>query len=560
MSMIHKLFFLILALSGAGQCVAASDYAKFSYFNYRGEDEYYQQNPLVADGDFFNPVIGGWASDPSICRVGDDYWLVTSTFGYFPGVPLYHSRDLVSWEHVRNVLSRPSQLPWLNGLSIDKGGIYAPALSYNPADGKYYMITTCVMNGADGSTKNFYVTASDPLGEWSDPVVLDDVVGIDPSFFFDDDGKAYIVYKSDEHSVVKWSNYRALSIVEFDPIAGHTVGTPVHFREEGVGPEERLERDEGPHIYKIDGKYYLLAAEGGTNWVHSEVCYRADSVFGPYRRWSRNPMLTQRLLKTNRRLPVTSAGHADMVQTPEGGWYAVFLGCRPWNDGEDHLGRETYLMPVRWSADGFPYITQNLDTVPLKSNRQGLKGVQNSLQSGNFEWRDDFSDEKLRPEWMSLWGDPAQWCKTGKGLRLEYAGVDSRSGSVPACVLRRMQHHRFEAETELFPDGNKGHAAGMLLVKNEQRQLFLAVQGDRVNLYKLGKKRQRELLASAQLDNPSGPIGLKVVSKGSAYDFFYRPRGGEWTPLIADVPAEHIATQRGGFTGSTIGLYATSTM
>ncbi|MDE6179012.1 MAG: glycoside hydrolase family 43 protein [Duncaniella sp.] len=549
-----SLLLILLCLHTAG----AED-VRFGHFTYTGADDYFAANPLTEPGDYFNPVIAGWASDPSICRAGDDYWLVTSTFGYFPGVPLYHSRDLVSWEHVANLLSRPSQLPWLEGVSIDKGGIYAPAITYNPRNKTFYMVTTCVLNGKEGGSINFYVTAKDPRGPWSDPILLPDVEGIDPSFFFDEDGKGYIVHKSDEHSPVKWSNHRALSIIEFDPATGKTVGKPVKFKEEGVGPEERLERNEGPHIYKIDGKYYLLAAEGGTNWVHSEVCYRADSVFGPYRRWSRNPMLTQRLLKPNRTHPVTSAGHADIVQTPEGDWYAVFLGCRPWNNGEDQLGRETYLMPVKWSADGFPYITQCLDTVASKRNIPGLKTVQKPGQTGNFEWTDRFASSSLRPEWMGLWGDPSPFAKTGDGLRLTAAPADSKSGKTPAYIGRRIQHHKFAAETEVSPAGADGVSAGMLLVKNEQRQLFLAVQKGRVALYKLGKKKDNTLLKSAPIPSSvNGAIGLKAISKGTAYDFLYRLPGGEWTMLAADIPAEHIATQRGGFTGSTIGLYATS--
>lgn len=548
----------ILFASAVSLSALAGGGAKFSYFSYEGDDEYYRNNPLTAPGDYFNPVIGGWASDPSICRTGDDYWLVTSTFGYFPGVPLYHSRDLVSWQHVGNVLDRPSQLPDLPGLSIDKGGVYAPALSHNPADGKYYMITTCVMHGKSDETVNFYVTAEDPRGAWSEPVVLDSVTGIDPSFFFDDNGKAYIVYKSDEKSPVKWSNHRALSIIEFDPATGRTVGAPVKFKEEGVGPEEKLERNEGPHIYKIDGKYYLIAAEGGTGWSHSEVCYKADSVFGPYRRWSRNPMLTQRLLKPHRKLPVTCAGHADLVQTPAGDWYAVFLGCRPWNDGEDHLGRETYLMPVRWSADGFPYITQNLDTVPLRANIPSLAAPQQSQQAGNFAWRDDFTTTSMRPEWLSLWGDPKPYYTTGKGLELQYAPMDSRSGSVPAYLGRRMQHHRFTAETEVTLAPRADESAGMLMVKNEQRQIYLAVSEGKVSLLLLGKKGRSETLAEADIDTRGKTIGLRVVSEGDRYRFYYRPSGGTWTQLGEGTPAEYIASQRGGFTGSTIGLFATS--
>lgn len=555
MSRLLSLAAIILSLTFP--TAIAGSKAHFGYFRYEGNDPYYAGNPISSPGDYFNPVISGWASDPSICRVGDDYWLVTSTFGYFPGVPLYHSRDLVSWEHVANILDRPSQLPDLPGLSIDKGGVYAPDLTYNPHNGKYYMVTTCVMNGKDGETVNFYVTADNPLGEWSDPVILDTVTGIDPAFFFDDDGKAYIVYKSDEKSPVKWSNHRALSIIRFDPASGKTVGEPVKFREEGVGPEERLERNEGPHIYKIDGRYYLIAAEGGTNWVHSEVCYRADSVFGPYTRWSRNPMLTQRLLKTNRRLPVTSAGHADMVQTPHGDWYAVFLGCRPWNNGEDHLGRETYLMPVRWSADGFPYITQSIDTVPLCANIPGLDAPQKSLQAGNFVWRDDFTSPALRPEWMSLWGDASVYCTTGKGLDMEYAPVSSQSGTVPAYIGRRMQHHRFTTETEVTAGGAPGESAGMLLVKNEQRQLYLAVKAGKIELLKIGRKERPDILAAADADTTHGPVGLRTVSNGDTYDFYYRLPGAGWTALATGVPAEHIATQRGGFTGSTIGLFAT---
>ena len=552
---------VLAALAGttASLCATAHSTADFSYFTYEGNDDYYNDNPLTAPGDYYNPVISGWASDPSICRVGDDYWLVTSTFGYFPGVPVYHSKDLVSWQHVGNVLDRPSQLASLPGLSIDKGGIYAPAITYNPHNKTYYMITTCVMNGKgrDGHSENFYVTAKNPAGPWSDPVVLVDVDGIDPSFFFDEDGSGYIVHKSDEHSPVKWSNHRALSIIRFDANTGRTVGKPVKFREEGVGPEERLERNEGPHTYKINGKYYLLAAEGGTNWVHSEVCYRSDSVFGPYRRWSRNPMLTQRLLKPNRKLPVTSSGHADLVQTPAGDWYAVFLGCRPWNDGEDHLGRETFLMPVKWSADGFPYITQCIDTVGLKLNIPGMAGTQRPGQAGNFVWHDDFSSKSLRPEWLSLWGMPSEYFTTGKGLKLTCAPVDTQSGVVAPYLGRRMQHHKFTADTELTFSPEAGEAAGMLLVKNEQRQLFLAVRKGDVTLFQIGKNKATPL-ASQPIVNNGSPIGLRVVSDGDTYDFYYRQSGGEWTPLKQGVDAEYIATQRGGFTGSTIGLYATS--
>lgn len=552
-----------LSLAAALLCaaVASGSEARFSHFSYRGDDDYCREE-LTGPGEYYNPVISGWASDPSVTRKGEDYWLVTSTFGYFPGVPLYHSRDLVSWEHVGNILSRPGQLPPLDGLSLDKGGIYAPAITYNPHNDLFYMITTCVNNGKgkDGGSVNFYVTAKDPAGEWSDPVVLDGMTGIDPSFFFDEDGSGYIVYKSGEHSPVKWSNHRALSIVRFDAATGKTVGEPIPFREKGVGPEERLERDEGPHIFKAKGKYYLIAAEGGTGINHSEIVYKADYVMGPYERWGRNPMLTQRLLKPNRKNPVTCAGHVDVVETPRGDWYAVFLGCRPWNDGEDQLGRETFLMPVEWSADSFPRIIHNFkDTVALRSRIPGLDAPQRLGQAGNFGWTDRFDSERLAPRWMSLHGSAADFYKTGDGLAMECAPVDPRTSGTPAYVGCRIQHHKFAAETEvsLKPKGNE--AAGMLLVKNEQRQYFLAVREGEVALLLLGKGKA-EVLASAKTETDGGkPVGLKAVSKGTAYDFYYRDVAADgWRLLASDVPAAHIASQRGGFTGSTIGLAATS--
>lgn len=529
---------------------------KFDFFRYAGADKIYRADSLNAPGEYFNPVISGWASDPSICRNGDDYWLVTSTFGYYPGVALYHSEDLITWEHAGNVLTGDAFGRLLEGVSLDKGGVYAPAISYNPHDGLYYVVTTCVMNGKDGSTLNFYVTATDPLGQWNDIRVLEGVEGIDPSFFFDDDGSAYIVYKSDEKSKYKWSNHRALSVVRFDPEQGHIIGEPQKFRETGVGPEERLERDEGPHIYKIGGKYYLLAAEGGTNWVHSEVCYRADSVMGPYERWSRNPMLTQRLLKPNRKNPVTSAGHADMVQTPDGKWYAVFLGCRPWHNGEDQLGRETFLMPVRWSMDGFPYITQNIDTVALKGRMPGPATGQKAVNAGNFVWTDDFSSDVLMPQWLSLWGSASAYCRLdGSSLELSPAPCDTRSGKTPAYIGRRIQHHDFDVETRLTLPSEKNVRGGILIVKNEQRQMMFAVSKEKVSLRRIGKGEDE--IASALLACTGENVELRVIHRDGKYEFLYKTCAADgWQTLVSDVPSDYLATQRGGFTGTTIGVFA----
>lgn len=548
--MLRKLLSGLVILSATG--INAETKAKFSQFSYEGNDRYYEVSEIPATGGYFNPVISGWASDPSVARKGNDYWLVTSTFGYFPGVPVYHSTDLTTWTQVGNVLSRPSQLPWLEGQSLGKGGIYAPAISYNPANDTFYVITTCVTK--KGSI-NFYVTAKDPAGPWSDPVVLDDVDGIDPSFFFDDDGKAYIVHKAEEHSPVKWSNNRALAIIEFDTKTGKTVGQPRKFREEGVGPEEKLERNEGAHIYKINGSYYLLAAEGGTSWCHSEVCYKSDNIWGPYRRWSRNPMLTQRLLKPNRTTPVTCSGHADMFQDTKGDWWAVFLACRPWMDGTEQLGRETFMLPVRWSSDGFPYITQNIDTVASTVSHPGI-GHQRPINAGNFSWTDDFSSPTLRPEWISLWGSPDGMMTTGDGLTLTCAPIDSRSSKTPAYVGRRIQHHDFSASTTvtLPADASAADAAGILIVKTEQRQIFFAVTAGGIKLLQPGGK----VLSEADVVTAGKPVSLKVDCTGGDYSFSYSIAGSPFKTLASGVSASFTSSSAGGFTGTTIGLFATS--
>ncbi len=542
--------FLAIALC---MSIAAKDergsIAKFDYFEYIGNDDFYRENPLPHDNSFYNPIVPGWHSDPSICRVGNDYFMVMSTFTYYPGVPLFHSRDLVNWRQIGNILDRPSQLPALQGQPINTGGIYAPAISYNPHNKTYYMITTDVGRG------HFYVTTQDPFGKWSDPHWLPTIGGIDPSFFFDDDGKAYIVHKEDTEGKPKWSNFRSIRITRFDTTTGDVFGEDMPFRESGVGPEERLDRNEGPHIYKINGKYYMICAEGGTSWAHSEVVYRADSVLGPYTRWSRNPMLTQRLLKANRNNAVTCTGHVDIVDTPDGEWWGVFLGCRPDQNGFECLGRETFIMPIKWSADGFPYMTQSKDTIPLVLHRKGIKREKN-VTFGNFTWRDDFTGKTLRPEWLSIWGSAEKYYKTGNGLRLSCAPITLKDRRTPAYIGRRLQHHKYTVTTCLIFKPEEGEAAGLLLVKNEEHQYFMALRKGYLALLQIGRGADKEI-ATQPIKTDGRPISLRIEARGTLCDFYYKEEGNGWQLLAKDIDATHISSRRGGgFTGSTVGMYA----
>ncbi len=517
-------------------------------FTYQGNDDYYSTTALPTASSLFNPILPGFYSDPSICRAGDDYYLVTSTFCYYPGVPIFHSRDLVNWRQIGNVLNRPSQLPHLTGQNTGTGGIYAPAISYNPKNKLFYMITTDVGRG------HFYVTTSNPqLNNWSDPVWLPEIGGIDPSFFFDEDGSAYIVHKENTDGQPKWSNHRAIRIIRFDTESGKVFGPDEKFREVGVGPEEHLGRDEGPHLYKVNGKYYLICAEGGTSQFHSEVVYRADSVMGPYTRWSRNPMLTQRELKPNRSNAITCTGHLDMVQTPQGRWYGVFLGMRPNINGNESMGRETYLMPIKWSLDGFPYVTQEKDTIPLVLDIPGTVRSQD-VTFGNVSFTDDFSHPSLRPEWMSLRGAIDTLCTVGKGgLRMKASATSASRKATPSFIGRRIQNKKFETTQSVHLDLRREALAGMLIFKTEARQYFLASDGEQMRLLRIGANKV-ETVASCPCKYTA--LELKAVSRGDTYDFYFRElTAPDWTLLVSGISTAYTSSSAGGFCGTTVGPY-----
>ena len=291
---------------------------------------------------FTNPVLPGFYPDPSICRVGDDYYLVTSTFAYFPGVPIFHSRDLVNWRQIGNVLDRPSQLN-LDGAD-HSGGIYAPTIRYH--QGRFYMITTNVTHGG-----NFLVTAEDPAGPWSDPYWLEDAPGIDPSLFFDDDGKVYYTGNRPNPGGMRYNGDCEIYLQELDLKTMRLTGE-VHVLWKGA--LRKAIWPEGPHIYKVNGYYYLVIAEGGTAHEHAVTVARSEKITGPYIGNPVNPILTHRHL--GRDYPIVNVGHGDLVETPNGEWWFVVLASRPYGGYYRNLGRETFLVPVRWE-NGWPVMS-----------------------------------------------------------------------------------------------------------------------------------------------------------------------------------------------------------
>jgi alpha-N-arabinofuranosidase len=530
--------------------------AFFDNFSYSGNDDFYDKNALPGEDYFYNPILPGWYSDPSICTNGKDFFLVTSTFVNFPGVPIFHSTDLVNWKQIGHVFSRESQLVNMVGQHTS-GGIFAPAISYNPHNETYYLITTNVGAG------NFFVKTKDPFGEWSDPIMLPDVQGIDPSFFFDKDGKAYIINNDAPEGPALYDGHRAIRIQEFDVETEKTFGPRKVLVNGGIHFEEKPVWIEGPHIYNINGKYFLMAAEGGTSVNHSEVILRSDSPMGPYKAWDKNPILTQRHLDPSRPEPITCAGHADLVQTAEGDWWSVFLACRPIDGKFENLGRETFILPVRWSEDGFPYMTQGDEVIPMIVQKKGItKG--SKVTFGNFSVTEDFDSTQLAMEWMTMRTsakDLYSLTDHSGFLSLKCSENPTTEMKTPAFVCRRIQHHKFECSSDMyFNPADEKETAGILLYKDERHQYFLStgIEGDQkyVSLNKVSKDGT-EVIAKENIGKKADMIILTIKSSGTNFSFYYSTRDIKNKLLADNIDAYHLSTANSfGFTGTTIGMYA----
>ncbi|HWR16763.1 MAG TPA: glycoside hydrolase family 43 protein [Terriglobales bacterium] len=558
---IHKLLvfaFLLSAIPLFSQPKQnQSGWIEFRSFTYTGEDSL-SQPVTPKPTEYRNPILAGFYPDPSIVRVGDDYYLVNSSFAWYPGVPIFHSRDLVNWKQIGHVLDRPEQLK-LQGAGVSRG-IFAPTISFH--DGLFYMITTLV----DG-IGNFYVTAKDPAGPWSDPIALPEIQGIDPSFFFDDDGKAYIVHNGippDNKSL--YQGHRALYLFPFDTKAGKVSGAGKIIVNGGTDISKHPVWIEGPHIFKRDGVYYLIAAEGGTSENHSQVVFRSRSVEGPYEPYAGNPILTQRTLSPTRPDPITSTGHADFVETANGEWWAVFLGCEPYQDDLYNIGRETFMLPVKW-VNGWPTILDEGKVVPRVVTRPKLP-VQSGIarMTGPLQWTANFRGQQLPFDIITLRTPSSRWWSfdsKSNAIFLQPRPEDLDSRNDPSLVARRQQHNKFSSTVQLnFKKADKPSDAGLVTFQNETHSYFLGVRtlGQTARKVFLEKRDGTvSQVASADLPRNARNVMLKVEGDGARYRFSYRVGAGAWTPLGGEQDGTILSTKKaGGFVGTVISLFARS--
>ena len=519
-----------------------------------------------------NPILPGFNPDPSICRVGEDYYIATSTFEWYPGVQIHHSTDLVNWRLVKRPLDRADQLD-MRG-NPDSGGIWAPCLSY--ADGMFWLVYTDIKR-LDGNFKdghNYIVTAPSIEGPWSDPVHVNSS-GFDPSLFHDDDGRKWFVNMVWNHvsdgvgGSPKHPSFAGILLQEYDAVTERLVG-PV--KNIFLGSPQGLV--EGPHLFKRGGWYYLTTAEGGTGYDHCVTYARSRNIDGPY---DLDPDIHLITSKDAPDAPLQRAGHGQLVETPDGQFYHTHLTGRPLRGGPQNtrrspLGRETAIQKIVWSEDGWPRLAHGgqVPAVEVPAPGDAVFVPKPSIV------RDEFDSEDLPPDF--------QWLRTPVAERifslsaapgyLRLFGRESiGSWFEQALVARRQEEFSFRAETEvLFRPESFQQAAGLTHYYNRHKFHFAAVTFD--------PKRGRVLRIMSCLgdwpdgrltfmpDEPvalpgDGPVQLAADVDGARLQFHWRA-GGDWAPLGPALDASLISDEagrgeHGSFTGAFIGMAAFDT-
>lgn len=511
---------------------------------------------------FQNPILPGFYPDPSVCRVGEDYYLVTSTFAYFPGVPVFHSKDLVHWKQIGNVLTRLEQLPL--GKAEVSQGIFAPTIRYN--DGVFYMITTNVSSGG-----NFLVTATSPEGPWSDPFYLKCAEGIDPSLFFEN-GKCYY-HGTCERKDGKYYGDNEIYLQELDLAEIKLVGERHVIwhcaLKNAVWPES-------PHIYKKGDWYYLSISEGGTAHEHAITVARSKTLTSYYEGHKSNPILTHRHLGKD--YPIVNVGHGDFVETQNGEWWVVLLASRPYGGRYRNLGRETFLVPVSWEDD-WPVINYGIGLVREIERFPNLPPAPYS-QPTSFDFR------KISEIPMSLMHlrNPVfedyklENCGDNLGLSmfLNKNAITSFDDVSYLCI--RQQHKNFDVQTQMsFTPERENECAGLVILQssaynfqfvlsNKNGEKFLRIikcaNGETENLAEMPLGTP-ENSSYEQNEQSAFMLPLKIVLKISAREqelsFYYSHDGLAYTPVLEKTNVNILNSDTaGGFVGNTIGMYASS--
>ena len=523
---------------------------------------------------FTNPIINGGYPDPSVVRVGDDFYIVNSSFEYFPALPIHHSKDLVNWELIGYGLHRTEQISSDKVNLIDvqqQGGIHAPSIRYH--DGLFYIISTNVYTPKDKTKPtemvNFIITAKDPKGPWSDPYVIENAPGIDPDIFFDDNGKVWFVGTHDTGNPTK-NGIGEIWIQELDLINWKLKGERHSIWRGACGGC----CVEGPHIYKQHNRYYLMVAEGGTSYNHAVMIASSEEIEGPYDSNPKNPILTSRHLSNNNW--VHSTGHADLVQLKDGRWYMVALGIRNELDMTSNMGRETHLMPVVWEEawDNWVEVEKGkwepvIIKWPVVSPETGKVERQTTLpfiekkQINNNSFYDDFSSDDINVHWNFRrlpTENMFELIPKSKKLRLNLnPDVFKLRGRYNLMGFRQKESDfNYSASMSFKPKMNLAEAGVSVFSQDDNFINFTIIKENNKTLLRLVIKPRNEeikIIKSIPVEYEKNII-LSIVSKNNKYSYKYSLDGGEMFYSFYETSANLVLCK--GYIGTNLGLYATS--
>lgn len=497
-----------------------------------------------APREYQNPILSGFYPDPSICRKGDDFYLVNSSFEWYPSVPIHHSKDLVNWELIGYAVK--------NSKGYTKTNAFAPTIRYH--DGLFYMIVTFPGGGG-----NFYVTAKDPAGEWSEPVWLDGAVGIDPSLFWDDDGTCYYIGQ-DQAKPRVWLGHNDIWIQELDLREGKLVGERHNLTS---GHASNAMWTEGPHLYKIDGKYILLVAEGGTGYYHAVTIFHSDNLLGKYEPDHSNPIITHRHLGDD--YPTYAIGHADFVDTPNGEWWMVALGKRIHN-GMTYLSRETFLLPMTMEYRA-PSIREERTGYNTIIVNKGKGVVPDSHPLPNLPWtpvkrvapRDNFDGEELALQWNFRSIPTSAW----HSLKDGYLTIDvrpevaSKKSVVPSLIAQRFTEYEFEVTTKMeFAAKGDNEQAGLILYRNDMCYATLTKQGDDIVVQSRLLGEDKELYRTHY---EGDSVVLRLKSDGENVSLLYGRSERSLKRIDKTIELNIIADwAQNNYNGPMIGVYSSS--
>ncbi len=395
---------------------------------------------------------------------------------------------------------------------------------------------------------------------WSDPIWLPEINGIDPSFFFDENGKAYVVNNGPAlDNKPLYEGHRGIWLQEFNTVSGKLFGERKIVVNGGTDLAKRPIWIEGPHIYQNKGFYYLMAAEGGTAENHSEVIFRSRSIWGPYEVFGGNPILTQRNLPSDRANPTTCAGHADLVQTEHGEWVAVFLACQPYEGNFYNTGRQTFFLPVDWSGE-WPVILRHGKAIPQET-QSPVKAFSSTKTFANYSanWRDDFDEKELKLDWNFIRTPQEKWVELkDHSLILKARPVAMTERATPSFVGRRQQHAHSEMVTAVKLEPGKDLEAGLVAFQNEKYfYKFVLQQADGATFLSLSSA-MGEILKTKLGDYKSDAfLYLKIQAHGKNYNCQYSLDNKDWKQFGDALDGKYLSTVvSGGFVGTYLGLYA----